>query len=665
MSSNNINDMVKQLVGWRESYYNGTPDVPDSVFDARENQLRALDPHNAYFGQVGAAPTDGKWPKVKHSTPMGSLDKAQEPADIIAWYKSVTESTLWPSTPTLILSDKLDGLSVNLCYKDRNFVQGLTRGNGALGEDITRNVLLMQGLIKRLPALMPDGTPTPDLVFVRGEIVLLHSDFKAGFPVEYADWKAKGSSNPRNSASGTAKRQSDPFKCRYLTIKCYQFLPNGMATLPSKKAEFKALEAAGFRTPNWYMCPSLAEVEGYYKGYIDEVRELLDYDIDGQVIEIDCTQNREFYGEHNGKPNGAIAYKFPHEEAPSILQNVRWQVGKSGRITPVAEFDTVSLAGARISQASLHNISNMMTLVSNLCGDSGFPRKGDEILVARRNDVIPYVEGIVTRNNTTPAINFVPPKVCPECGTPLERDGEYLVCRGEECPAQIAGSFRRWVQKIGVLHCGAAFIEALIAAGMIEDIADLYLLDPTEAEDIEIGGRRAGGTATKAIKNLEARKNLSLHVFVGALGIPLIGRSMAKTIVDGGVNSLSKMAKVTSAELATIPGVGATKAKSFVQGFNERLPLIGRLISEAGITIQTISGPLVGKSFCFTGFRSPELEDAIEKAGGTMKSSVSKDLTYLVAFDTSSNSGKMSKAKSIGSTVISQEDAWKLTVQTP
>lgn len=256
---------------------------------------------------------------------------------------------------------------------------------------------------------------------------------------------------------------------------------------------------------------------------------------------------------------------------------------------------------------------------------------------------------------------FEIPTVCPECGTTLERDGEYIVCRGEDCPAQIAGAFRRWVEKIGVLHVGSAIIEAWIAAGLIEDLADLYLLDPDKAEDVVTGGRHAGGTATKAIKNLSEKKALPLHVFVGALGIPLIGRGMAQKIVDGGFDSLSKMAKIKAySEVAAIPSVGDTKAKAFVDGFMDKLGLIGKLIGDAGITIQTSTGPLVGKSMCQTGFRDAAMTDAFEKAGGTVKGNVSKDLTYLVCADKNSSSGKLTKARGYGTILMDAPEMWAL-----
>jgi len=255
---------------------------------------------------------------------------------------------------------------------------------------------------------------------------------------------------------------------------------------------------------------------------------------------------------------------------------------------------------------------------------------------------------------------FTIPTHCPECKTKLERDGEYLVCRGENCPAQVAGAIKRWVKKIGVLHVGDALIEALIDAGMVEDIADLYLLDPDTAVEVDVGGRRAGGTATKAITNLGKKKTLPIHVFVGALGIPLIGRSMAKIIVDGGYTSLSSMLKAKVSDVAAISGVGDTKARSFVEGFAARAGLVGKLIGEAGIVVQAATGPLVGKTFCFTGFRDPDLGDALEKLGATVKSSVSKKLTYLVAEDANSQSGKARKARGYGIEVIGKDDARKM-----
>jgi len=260
-------------------------------------------------------------------------------------------------------------------------------------------------------------------------------------------------------------------------------------------------------------------------------------------------------------------------------------------------------------------------------------------------------------------VYITPPDKCPSCGSDLTRNGEYLVCKNEDCPAQATGAVKRWVKKIEVLHVGDSLIEALVEAGFVGDPADLYTLDPVKVADLEIGGRKVGASADKAIRNLNAKKILPLHVLVGSLGIDLIGRDMAKIIVDAGFDSLSKMAKATIPQIAAIPGVGQVKAEAFVKGFTAKLGLIAKLIGN-GIQVQVASGPLVGKSFCMTGFRDAALSDAIEKAGGTMKSGVSRSLSYLIALDPNSNSGKAQEARKNGIPVIGIDDAWAMTGMT-
>ena len=279
---------------------------------------------------------------------------------------------------------------------------------------------------------------------------------------------------------------------------------------------------------------------------------------------------------------------------------------------------------------------------------------------------------------TASRVYFVPPGLCPSCSAPLIRDGEYLVCKNEECEAQATGAVKRWITKIGVLHFGETLIEALAEAfpycltdaALAElsddekqnakmDIADLYMLDPVKVADLEMGGRKVGGTGEKAIKNLQAKKTIPLHVLVGSLGIPLIGRGITKMIVDAGFDNQSKMLKASVKDIAAIPGVGQTRAESFVRGYFNRVGLISKLLGN-GIQVQVSSGPLKGQSFCQTGFRDAAMVDAIEKAGGTMKSGVSKDLTVLIALDPSSNSGKAQKARSYGVRVVGVDDAWKL-----
>lgn len=255
---------------------------------------------------------------------------------------------------------------------------------------------------------------------------------------------------------------------------------------------------------------------------------------------------------------------------------------------------------------------------------------------------------------------FLTPTECPECKTALVRTGAYVICpNGDGCPAQIAGAVKRWISKIGVLHFGDALIDMLCEAGKVEQIADLYKLDPKDVALMGMGGRQVGATATKAFKNLHAMRTLSLATFVGSLGIELIGRSTAQTIVDGGFDSLKKMYKASKDQIAAIPGVGDAKASAFVSGFWDLLDrgVIADLL--ACITIaDKPSGAWSGKSVCMTGFRDKQMEAAIEAAGGVVKSSVSKGLTVLVAKDPNSISGKVQDAVKYGIEIIGIDEMW-------
>lgn len=627
--SNTVTDLYRRIQAANDAYRNGNPIMSDAAYDALEDELRKLDPNHPHFQTVGAAPLPGGgWPKVRHSIPMGSLNKAQTPSDLEAW---------WPGH-SVCITHKLDGISIGLKYLGGRLVQALTRGDGDIGEDITRNVLLMQGAVKQIPV---GGT-----VYVRGEIVCRKSDFATYF---------QGESNPRNTAAGTAKRQSDPDKCKYLTIVAYQWLPDGRP-VDTKDQEIKALEQMGFTVPPHYLCSTSAQVLAVYDDYVATKRAALDWEIDGLVIDVNDSTVREGMGDHNQRPKGAVAFKFPHEQKPTILRDIRWQVGKSGRLTPVADFDTVNLAGANVSKASLHGIE----IIEALCADAKTPclHIGDNILVARRNDVIPYVEAVLTPDNTGTALHT--PTNCPECQTSLVRDGAYIRCpNGDSCPAQIAGAIKRWISKIGVLHFGDTLIDLLCESGRVERISDLYELDPKDVALMGMGGRQVGGTATKAFNNLHAMKTIPLHVFVGSLGIPLIGRSMAKTIVDAGFDSLNKMSKAVPADIAAIPGVGQTKADAFVEGFWDLLDRGVITSLRKHITIaDKAQGAFSGKSICMTGFRDKQMESEIEAQGGTIKSSVSKDLTILVAKDPNSTSGKAQKAAQYGVEVIGIDEMW-------
>lgn len=350
--------IAKQMKEAREAYYNGNPILGDAEYDALEDELRQLDPHHPILKQIGAAPpTSSGWPKVQHGQSMSSLNKVQTQDEMSAWWASCRPQEV-------MITEKLDGISCSMRFEQGVMVQALTRGDGLVGEDITRNVLMMKGYPKQMPIFTG---------YVRGEIICRKSDFVAHFP---------GESNPRNTASGTAKRQSDPDKCQYLTVISYQYLSD-IKTITTKTEELKTLEDLGFTVPNYYVGNSPQWAKGVYDGYVSGKRDQLDYEIDGLVLEVDNTWERDDLGDKNNRPMGATAFKFPHEAKPTILRDIRWQVGNSGRVTPVAIFDTVVMGGRKIARASLAGVEQVERLRLF---------KGCNVMVSLRNDVIPRIE---------------------------------------------------------------------------------------------------------------------------------------------------------------------------------------------------------------------------------------------------------------------------------
>jgi DNA ligase (NAD+) len=663
MGRREIQELVEQLEQASDAYYNGDPIMADAEFDALEDELRQLDPKNDFFKRVGAKAKTTKFKKVKHGAPMGSLLKVQTPDELDKWAddvdakidKAEKDGDLDDAPRTLVVSEKLDGISISLKYEDGKLVQALTRNDGVVGEDITRNVLLMGGVVKKARDLTG---------YVRGEIILRKSKLAKHFP---------GYKNPRNTAAGTAKRESDPEPCKHLEILCYQVI-GSKHDITAKSVEFKLLEALGFQTPYWEVCDGKKtngqpeqQVQKIYERYVAKDRDALDYEIDGLVVEHDSLAVMEHLGEHDDRPKGSRAFKFPHEEQPTRLREIVWQVGNSGRVTPVAYFDAVTLAGATVSQASLHNVDNIGRLAAKcpqqLLGLS------DKILVSRRNDVIPYVEKVIKASKNA---RFVAPTECPSCGTKLRKtagrrsvatdEGAYLICPNEKgCGAQQSGAIKRWVKKLDIKDWGEALIEALCASGMVTTVADMYSLDVDEIAALTLpdGGKRVGAsTAKKVMKNLLAKRELRIADFVGSLGIDLWGRSMTQFIVDAGYDTIEKMEDLTVAQIAAVNGVGQTKAEAFVDGFGRRKKIIDDILA-AGVKVKkpVVGGKLSGMSFCFTQVRDREFEGDIQAAGGSVKGSVGKDLTYLVAKDPKKMTGKVKKAADLGIEVVTLEEA--------
>lgn len=622
MSKDRIKELETKIFQARDDYYNGQPTVSDKIYDAWVDELRLLDPTNKAVTAIGSPIAPSEWKKAKHQIPMGSLDKVNTPEELSKWVDDTLEKV--DPDGKLLVTEKLDGISIELIYETGSLRQAITRGDGETGEDITVNVAKMGGVQSHLKEKFTGS--------LRGEIVMYRSTHKQWFSEK---------ANPRNAASGTAKRL-DGQGVDKLNILFYQAL--GDADFDTEQTQFLWLVNQGLDTPNWWVVDSADKVNKHWRKYQDESRSKLDYDIDGLVIRIDNLEKQISLGDKDLRPRGAIAFKFDNEARESIIQDIIWQVGNSGRITPVAVVDPVQLVGATVTRASLYNMAYIKELGLSV---------GATVLVARANDVIPRVEECIKGTGKVAK----PPTYCPECGGITRMDGENLVCTNtKHCRAQIIGRIKNWIKELNLLEWGDTLVEKLVDAKKVKTVADLYKL---EVDDIANLDRLGEKTAKKCLDILKNGSDVPLEVFLGALSIPMIGQSTIKAIMNAGCDTLEKFGQLGAAEFEQVPGVGPTKAKFLADGLRDNQKLILAILDN-GVTIKAkVEGNLTGKSVCFTGAmknKRPLLEKMAAEAGGDVKSSVGKGLTYLVIADPNSTSSKAQTARKLGTTLISEEE---------
>ncbi len=603
----------------REVYYNGSEDadtVPDAVFDAWVDELRLLSPSSNCLRAVGY-PASSEWKKANHDIPMGSLDKVNTPEELLRWARTVNASEMF-------VTEKLDGISIEVIYREGELVQAITRGDGFVGDDITPNVVKMKGVLRRIPDF--SGS-------LRGEIIMEKSVHAKHF---------SDKSNPRNAASGISKRL-DGEGCQHLKILFYQHI--SIVEYSSEKEQFEQLISMGLTVPPYKVTP-ISEVSSLWEEYQASTRSQIDYDIDGLVIRVNDYKHQADLGEKDMRPKGAVAFKFRNEAQPSVLRSIVWQVGASGRITPVAEVDPVKLVGAVVERASLYNVAYIQQLGIDI---------GARVLVTRANDVIPRIEAVLEASGSVAAY----PKSCPCCGAPTVFEGENLVCTDAVgCPEQVKGRIRNWISTLNILEWGDVLVDKLVESGKVKNVADLYKLS---VEDIAGLDRMSTKTGEKAINLLKAGSSVTLDTFLGGLSIPLIGKTMIKLVMSAGHDSLAKIRALSVEQLEAISGIGSVKAEALFQGLKGSEGLIDDLIKN-GVRILDNSNsglPLAGKSFCFTGEmlqKRSVLEKMALDAGGEVKSGVSKDLSFLVIAVRTSPSSKAVKARKMGIPLLSEEE---------
>lgn len=612
-----IDDLVKTIKTANEAYYNGTPNISDEEYDAIKDELKELDGDNPVLADVGAPVDDNShWEKERHQIPMSSLDKVNTVPEVHKWSDKY-------KIDEICVQEKLDGISLSLNYESGKLISAVTRGDGLVGENITRNVKKMKGV--------PEVLGTPLDVSIRGEVILYKEDWTKHF----ADM-----SNPRNAASGMARRITGGGQ-EHLHVICYDIIG---VEINFEHEVFKILKDLGFNTP-YHTVISPKEIDTVYDDYQNVKRNLLPYEIDGLVLKANNKKAQQSLGRHgdrdNANPRGQVALKFAHEMRKSILRDVKWEVGLTGRVTPVAHFDSVSIAGVNVAKASLHNLRNIKELGVKI---------NSEILVSRRNDVIPFVEKVLKQGD----VDILIPDNCPSCGTNVEQKGEFIQCPNEECRA--AGNIEKWVKKFEIDSVGPKLIANFVESELVFSPADLYRLTTDELMKLERMGEKL---AQKIVDNIQAKKQAPLNVFLGALNIQSCGSRVFEAICNSGFDTLEQIQELKESDIARLEGFGDIMAKQVVAGLRRKKDLIDDLLN-VGVKIVKVSKgeKLKNQSFCFSGksnLSRKELETLVKTNGGEVKS-VSKELKYLVLADPDSASSKATKAKSMGVQIISEDD---------
>ena len=490
----NQSERRTQLVIWSDSYYNQNISiVPDHIFDeAQASYFKDFNDPELLSTIGSPVVKSSAWEKATHKIPMGSLSKVSTESEFLKWYSTVTGQ--------VVLSEKLDGISIDLEYQEGIFIRGITRGDGIVGEDITVNVKQMKGFI---PQLINNDT-----VSVRGEIVILENDFDKIVELQ----KLRGDDpikNPRNGAGGKA-RDREGIYAGYLTIKCYDTSNTG-----PKDVEFNWLESQGFKTPNWGVYFNSGTILAVYNVYEEDTRASLDYEIDGLVLEINDPKIREELGYKDGRPKFAKAFKFASLKAKTQIEGIEWSLGKSGTITPVALLKPVHMGGVTVQRASLANLARFEEMGLHI---------HDEVVVSRRGDVIPYIESI---SRPMRGDKFKAPERCPTCDKLVIKDDKFLRCINPTCSGAIIGGIIKWINKSDMSGdgLGGSTIEKLVDLGFVNTPADLYKLSVNDFLTLPGFATRS---ANKMHDIIQSHKTISLADFVGGLNLGHFGSSLTK-----------------------------------------------------------------------------------------------------------------------------------------
>ncbi len=641
------------------------PEISDAEFDKLMRQLKALEiEHPALLTpdsptqRVGGKPREG-FVKVAHSSPMLSLDNTYNEEELRDWERRVHELS-GRSDVDYVCELKLDGMSLALVYEAGKLVRGVTRGDGSVGEDVTLNVRTVRSVPLSIPLdRLKKAGIAPDFE-VRGELLMPTASFKkineererSGLPTF---------ANPRNFTAGTVRQLDANITAeRRMDYFPYILLQNGRTYFDRHSKTLAALGSAGFKVnPNHRLVHSMDEVWAFIQQW-EEKRDSLPYEIDGIVVKVDRTGLQDELGFTGKAPRWAIAYKYAARGGITKLESVRWQVGRTGKLTPVAQLAPVAIGGTTVRNATLHNVDELDRLGIKI---------GDWVQVERGGDVIPKVAKVVDDQDHPRGKKEIEiPEKCPVCGTKVVRtEGEVdYRCVNANCPAKLLGTILHFASR-GVMNIdgmGEALVTQLTSAGLVNNVADIYKLTKADLLGLE---RFADKSAQNIIDEIENSKKLPLERVIYGLGIRMVGERTAQFLAEH-FGSMEALEQAGIEELQNVDEVGPRIAESIVEFFS--IPANRELVESLRKSKLTLKGrkkergtKLTGKTFVLTGtlahFTRDEAKKMIEDAGGKVAGSVSKKTDYVVAGADAGS--KLEKAKELGVAVIDEKTMEEVT----
>jgi DNA ligase (NAD+) len=636
------------------------PEISDFEFDQLMNELKRLEAENPELitpdsptQRVGGKPREGVV-KVPHSSPMLSLDNTYNVDELRNWERRVHELT-GRKEVEYVCELKLDGMSLALRYEDGKLVRGITRGDGSVGEDVTLNVRTVRSIPLSISKEKLKAARIPADFEVRGEMLMPLAAFRRmneereqnGLPLF---------ANPRNATAGTV-RQLEPniTAQRRLDYFAYMLLTDGRTHIDRHWETLNALDSAGFKVnPARKLAKNFDEVWEFNEQQ-EAKREKLPYEIDGIVVKVDRVALHEELGYTGKAPRWAIAYKYAARGGVTQIEDILVQVGRTGKLTPVAALKPVPIGGTTVSRATLHNLDEIERLGVKI---------GDWVEVERGGDVIPKVTRVVDdKDHPRGHKSFHMPEKCPVCGTRVVRaQGEVdYRCVNANCPAKLAGTILHFSSR-GVMNIdgmGEALVNQLTERGLVKNVADIYGLTKDNLLSLERMGEKS---AQNILDEIEASKKLPLERVIYGLGIRFVGARTAQFLAEH-FGSMADLMKASEEDLQNVEEVGPRIAKSIEEFFHEpaNRKLVERL-REAGLTFsgkkKERGTKLTGKTFVLTGaltrYSRDEAKKLIEDAGGRVSGSVSKKTDYVVA---GSDAGsKLDKAKDLGVSVIGEKE---------